>query len=413
MAQAYAYRARDRAGKLVQGEMEASELKTIINHLWGQNLVIVSLEPKSNSALDLDVVAWFKEKTGVKFTRKVKAKELGFFCRQLATMINSGIPLLSCLSILELQKGTLKLKQAISSLKSELEQGKSISEGARKFPDVFPQIFVNMVEAGEAGGALDDVLMRLANHFDKEHEVIEKVKSAMTYPLVIFFVAVLCVAFLLGFILPKFTTLLDGFNVELPLITRIVLAASGLIAKTWFIIIPAAVLIYFAARRKLREERYKLKLDTQTFRVPVFGDLLRKREVSRFARTLGTLLRSGIPILQALEVVKKTTNNLLVRKSLLNAQQSIRDGDPVAVPLGKSGVFPSMVIQMIQTGEETGTLEDMLEKISVFYDREVDAVVNRLSSLIEPIFIVVLGLTIGIILLAVLLPVFKVITTVS
>lgn len=413
MAQAFTYKARTRAGELVEGEMEAPEAKTVAERLRELNYIIISIAEKHDK-WEKDLFSGFNVKLdfGI-FRRKVKTKEISFFCRHLATMVSAGIPLLAGLAVLHQQEGPEQLTEAIGGVKAELEQGQSFADGARKYGEAFPPLFINMVEAGEMGGALDEVLMRLADHFDKEHEVVEKVKSAMTYPMVILCVAITAIAFLVGFVLPKFTALLTSFNAELPLPTRIVMGMSYFVANYWYLLIILVGLAVYGVRKLLEVEKNKLWWDTFKLRMPIFGDLLKKREISFFARTLGMLLRSGVPLLQALEIVRKTTGNLYIREILTTAHQSIRDGQGLAAPLRRNGVFPPMVVQLIQTGEETGTLEEMLERVSDFFNREVDSIVGRLSSLIEPVFIVVLGVAIGGILLSVLLPVFEVISTVQ
>ena len=413
MSTVFCYTARTWSGELVEGEMAAAEEKNVADYLRGQNYVVISITKKPGLFWDKNILATLKKKPSLPFHRKVRAKDLGFFCRQLATMLDSGVSLMSSLNILYQQKGVANLKKAIGRLIAELEQGSSIAEGSRKSPKVFPPVFVNIVEAGEVAGALDEVLLRLANHFDKEHELNEKVKTALTYPIIIIIVAVACLSFLLGYVLPQFTDLLTSLNVSLPLLTRLVIGTSHMFARLWYVLAAVFGVGFFIAYRKLQDEKNRLLLDSWVLRAPILGEIVTKREISRFARTMATLLRSGVSILRSLEVAQKVTSNLLFRNTWSDAYQNVRDGQGLAEPLQKSPVIPDMVAQMVKTGEETGRVEDMLEKLAVFYDREVDTVVSRMSSLIEPVFIVTLGGIIGVVLISILLPIFKVVTSVE
>jgi type IV pilus assembly protein PilC len=264
-----------------------------------------------------------------------------------------------------------------------------------------------MIEAGEVGGVLEEVLERMANHFEKEDEIKEKVKSALTYPTVVFTMAVLAVVFMLIFVLPSFISIYDGMDIELPLSTRIVMGISNGLQSYWYLMIGIIILIIFAVRRFLNDPRGRLMWDNYTLKMPVFGELQRKLIISRFSRTLGTLLKSGVPIITALEVVRKTTDNAVMSNSIEKAKKNVRDGQGLAEPLSDSGVFTQMALQMIAVGEETGELDSLLEKISFFYDREVDVTVSKLSSALEPIIMVFMGVIIGGIVIAFMLPMVK------
>lgn len=413
MPQVFMYKARTRDGEVIVGEMSVPAIRNVLDHLWGLNYTVVSVEPKTGTGSNKKALPIKAGGFSLSFLERVKAKELAFFCRQLSTMIDSGVPLLKALGVLYQQRGPKRLQAAIGVLREELQKGSSFSEAASKSRDVFPPLFVNMVKAGEMGGTLDEILDRLADYFDKEHEIIEKIKSAMTYPMFLFLVAVGAITFLLGFILPKFVGLLQDLDVELPLITRVVMGISDIVTSFWYVGVGLITAGILGARYLLKDPKNKLILDTLILKIPIFGSLIKKREISRFSKTLAILQRSGVPVLQAMEVVKRVTSNLLIQNTVSNSQLSIREGRGLADPLADSGVFPDMVVQMVQIGEETGNLEEMLEKVSSFYEREVDVMVSRLSSLIEPIFIVVLAGTMGLVLTSVLLPIFKMITSIQ
>ncbi len=414
MTSTYIYKARTKTGEAVKGELKAPDVKNVVEYLWKMNYFIVDIDEKPEPLIGRITLPelGLNKKLTLGLRKKIKPKDLASFCRQFSILLNSGVPMLSCLNLLEQQRSSPRLQLATGKLIEELEQGNSIAEGAKKSPDVFPQLFINMVEAGELSGSLDEVLIRLANHYEREHELNEKVKTAMTYPLVIMVIALVCIGFLLGYVLPKFTGIFANFRVELPLMTRVVMAASGVVQKYWYAFLLLPLLAGSFIKKKVKEEKYKRRLDKLILSVPVLGDILLKQEISRFTRTMATLLRSGVNILQCLEIAKRVTNNLLIKGFFDAAQDSIKDGQGLAEPLEKS-VFPLIVVQMIRTGEETGNLEEMLERVSGFYDQEIEVKVSRLSSVIEPVFIATLGLTVGFVLMAVLLPIFKVATSVQ
>ncbi|MFZ5688129.1 MAG: type II secretion system F family protein [Bacillota bacterium] len=405
--QNFSYKARDAAGKQVAGVMEADSMAAVVNSLRGSNLFIIEVKPVKSlwGSFAPPTLASIKEN----LQPKVRSKDLAVFCRQFSTMIEAGVPLLASLEILKAQANHPILKNTLQGMRSHLEDGDTLAEALRAYPKVFPPILVNMVEAGEVGGALDRVMARLAVHFEKEHEIQEKVKSAMTYPLVVLVVALLAVIFLLAFVLPNFTQMLTNMGVPLPLPTMIVIGISGFFQRFWYFTPVFFGAMAVGLMRLSRTPRGRAWKDRTLLRLPIFGDVIRKMIVSRFTRTFGTLLKGGVPILQALEVVKRTVGNTTVMAGIEEAQAAIRDGRGMAEPLAACNVFPPMVIQMISVGEETGTIDNLLEKISVFYDEEVDQVIGRLSSMIEPLLIVGLGGLVGFIILSILLPMFSVV----
>jgi len=401
--ESFAYQVRDQSGLLITGVLEAESPQSVVVSLRERGYFIVNIEAERGSIWQKDVrqIDWANWK-------RVHTRELAVFCRQFATMINAGIPLLPCLQILQQQTDRGKLKDTVAEVIKELEGGKTLTESLARFPRVFPPLFTNMIEAGEVAGVLDEVLERLAAHYEKDHEIQEKVKSALTYPAVVLVIAILAVGFLLAFVLPTFAGLLRDMNAPMPLLTRLIMAVSGGLRRYWWAVLGVCAGLAFLIQRFAATERGRTLLDHISLRLPIFGKLIRKMIVSRFTRTLGTLLRTGVPILQALEVVKKTAANSVVTAAVVGAQESIRDGRGIAGPLESCRVFPPMVIQMIRVGEETGALDSLLERISGFYDREVDTMVERLSTILEPMLVVGVGLIVGIIIISILLPMFSI-----
>ncbi len=398
----FSYRGRDGNGKLVSGRLEADSMQAAVDSLRSRGYFITDVKPQ---------IGRFNAQ-GLKISlpqKGVSSKDLAVFCRQFSTMMDAGLPIMPSMMILESQSESPRLKGIIGGVRAKLEGGDTLADALRSFPKVFPQIMINMVEAGEVGGVLDEVLARLAVHFEKEHEITEKVKSALTYPAVIFAVAIFAVLFLMVSVLPTFTNMLVNMNVPLPTSTRFVMGISNLLRKFWFMLPVLAMGTIVTANWFFAKPEGRRWRDKMLLKLPVVGVVLRKMIVSRFARTLGTLLKGGVPILQALEVVKRTAGNVIVMEGVEKAQTSIRDGQGMAGPLEESGVFPTMVTQMIAIGEETGALDNLLEKLSVFYDQEVDQTVSRLSSMIEPILIVGMGGMVGFIIVSILLPMFSVV----
>lgn len=396
----YAYKVRDFSGRLQSGFLEAADYRSAAEVLRERRLFVVELKSKKPSLLALGKAAPEKGK-------KASGKDLAIFCRQLSSMLDAGMPILTSLGILQQQAASHSLQAVLGKVRGDLEQGSTLSEAMGRHPGAFRPILVHMVEAGEMGGVLDEVMGRMAEHFEKEYELNQKVKGAITYPAVVLSVALLCVIFLLTYVLPNFTKILLETGAPLPVPTRIVLGISGALKRFWFLWPFLGGGGYLGVRYYLRTEGGAWQADRLALKLPVFGLLLQKIIISRFSRTLGTLLKGGVPILQALEVVKSTAGNRVVAAGLGKAQASIREGRGMAGPLKETRVFPPMVTEMIAVGEETGSLDALLEKISVFYDKEVDNMSSRLASLIEPLLIIGLGGTVGFIVVSILLPMFQ------
>jgi type IV pilus assembly protein PilC len=328
-------------------------------------------------------------------------------------MINAGLPLVQSLDILAKQTENKALSDITRAVVYDVESGHTLADAFAKHPKAFPDLYVNMVAAGEAGGILDTILLRLATFLEKSDALVRKVKGAMVYPAVIFAVAGIAIAVLLIFVIPTFQSMFASVKMELPLPTRIVIGASQLLIHWWWMIILVAVGAVFLFRRYYATPNGRKQVDSAMLRAPVLGDLLRKSAVSRFTRTLGTLISSGVSILDGLEITAKTAGNRVIHDAVMESRQSIAGGETIAAPLEKSKVFPPMVISMIAVGESTGGLDEMLSKIADFYDEEVDVAVSALLSLMEPIMIVVLGVVVGGMVVAMYLPIFDMVNAVQ
>ena len=343
----------------------------------------------------------------------VSTRDVVIFTRQFATMINAGLPLVQSLSILAQQTENKTLKEVTKAVVYDVEAGNTLADALRKHPKAFPELYVNMVAAGEAGGILDTILLRLATFLEKNDALVRKVKGAMVYPAVIISVAAIAVAVLLIFVIPTFSSMFASVNMTLPLPTRVVIGASHILTRYWWLIIGAIGLGLFGLRQYYATANGKKAIDGALLKAPVLGDLLRKSAVSRFTRTLGTLISSGVSILDGLEITAKTAGNRVIHDAIMSSRQSIAGGETIAGPLLASGVFPPMVISMISVGEQTGGLDEMLSKIADFYDEEVDTAVSNLLSLLEPVMIVFLGVVVGGMVVAMYLPIFDMINAVQ
>ncbi len=350
----------------------------------------------------------------ISFGTGIKAKDITIFSRQFATMINAGLSLTKCLSILGQQTENPALRGVIAQIGKDVEAGQSLSESASRHPSIFPPIFVNMVRAGEAGGVLDEVLLRLADHFEREAAIKARIKSAMTYPIAIGVLVVIIMIAMMVFVVPTFEKMFSDMGGELPALTQGLVAVSNIIASAWGIVIAVAIFGLIMAFRYWKKTRSgKMIWDSTTLRMPVFGQLVRKLALARFSRTFSTLVTAGVPILSALDIVADTAGNEVVAEAVKKSRSAIKEGESIAKPLSESPVFPAMLVQMIAVGEETGALDAMLSKIADFYDEEVAVAVEGLTSLIEPLMMVVLGGIVGVMVIALYLPMFNVITLIQ
>ena len=340
-------------------------------------------------------------------------RDLVLFTRQFSTMVNAGLPLVQCLDILSKQAESATFRQVVSDVMHDVEAGSTLAEAMSKRNDAFDNLYVNMVDAGEAGGILDDILARLAGYLEKAEALRRKVKSALTYPTVVLVVALGATTFMLLFIIPTFAKVFADFGGELPMATRIVLALSDFVKAFWWAIILMIVGTVFGFKRAYKTEAGRLRIDAALLRMPIFGDILRKASIARFTRTLGTMISSGVPILSALDITARTAGNRIIENAILLTKGSIGEGETIAAPLKESKVFPPMVVQMIAVGEETGALDKMLDKIANFYDEEVNVAVDTLTSIIEPVMIVVMGTLVGGMVVAMYMPMFKLVNVIA
>ncbi len=402
-ATTFNYQVRDRAGKLVSGTLEADSQAAVAQKLRSLGYAPVSIEQEKGSTLQ-------KELSIPGFGNKVKLADLAIFSRQFATMINSGLSLIRSLTILVEQTENKKLCEVIDDIRNQVESGRSLSEALAEHDDVFPKLYVAMVRAGETAGMLDAVLIRIAETLEKDLALRRKIKSAMTYPVIVFVMAVILTTFMLIFIVPVFAGMFEDLGGELPLPTQILQKTSNFLKSPLGILcyfgIPTAAWQAFKQIRKTEKGRYQL--DVIKLKLPVFGTLFHKIALARFSRNLGTLLRAGVPILQSLEITADTVNNGPIGHAVKDVQDSVRQGESIASPLTEHDVFPPMVIQMIAVGEETGQVDTMLEKIAEFYDQEVEAMTESLTALMEPLMIAVLGGIVGSMVIALYMPMFKI-----
>src|SRR5919107_5655595 len=400
----FEYTARNSAnGQIQKGQVDVKSREEVSAYLRKNRMMLVSVReaPKKMTL------------GGGLGKARVKIRDIVIFTRQFATMINAGLPLVQSLTILADQTENKSLKEVTKAVVHDVESGNTLADAFAKHPTAFSSLYVNMVAAGEAGGILDTILIRLATFLEKSDALIRKVKGAMIYPTVIFSVAIIAIAVLLIFVIPTFQSMFASVNLELPLTTRIVIGMSNLLIGYWWAIIAAIAGVFFAFNRYYATSSGKLQIDGMMLKAPVLGDILRKSAVSRFTRTLGTLISSGVSILDGLEITAKTAGNRVIQDAIMASRASIAGGETIAAPLQKSNVFPPMVISMISVGEQTGGLDEMLSKIADFYDEEVDAAVSGLLSLLEPIMIGFLGVVVGGMVVAMYLPIFDMMNAVQ
>ena len=394
----FTYTARSFAGEMRTATLEAQSRDDVIAQLRRQRLNVVKID----------------EATPRKTRRgHIKMRDIVILTRQFSTMINAGLPLVQAMTILAEQSQNKVLSDIMRQVVFDVESGNTVADALGKHPQAFSTLYVNMVAAGEAGGILDTILMRLATFMEKNDALVRKVKGAMIYPSVIMSVAGIAVTVLLIFVIPVFENLFSSAGLALPLPTRIVMGASRFLKGYWYIVLSVIGVATFLFRKYNATSDGKLKIDKMLLKIPVLGDVLRKSAVSRFTRTLGTLISSGVSILDGLEITAKTAGNRVVQDAIMESRSSIAGGDTIAAPLKKSGVFPPMVISMISVGEQTGGLDEMLSKIADFYDEQVDSAVSNLLSLLEPIMIVFLGVVVGGMVVAMYLPIFDMINAVQ
>lgn len=392
----YKWEGKTLKGVIKKGETEAPSESALRIHLRQQNIIPTKIVAKGREV-----------KFSLFLKKKVKQRAIAIFTRQLATMIDAGLPLVQSLEILASQQENKTFRNIIREIREDVEGGSTFAGALKKHPSTFNELYTNLVVAGEEGGILDNILLRLANYIEKAEALKKKIKSALVYPSVIVGVAVIVVMILLIFVIPVFETMFRSAGQTLPLPTLIVVTMSKLIKKYIIVVILALILLLYGLKKYYQTESGKTLIDRLLLKIPVFGILFQKVSVARFSRTLGTLVSSGVPILDGLNIVSKTSGNKIIEKAILNARASIREGETIAEPLGRSGIFPPMVIQMVSVGESTGALDSMLAKIADFYEEEVDVAVANLTSLLEPFLMIFLGVVIGGVVVSMYLPIFQ------
>ena len=406
MPATFAYKVRDREGRIVEGSIEADSSELVVNKLRSMGYVPVAIERADASALKKDVK--------LPFGGKVKQKDVAVFSRQFATMINSGLSLIRALHILEEQTESEKLRQTARSVRTDVERGASLAQALGRHPKVFNRLYVAMDEAGEAAGILDVVLDRAALQIEKETKIKRRVKGAMLYPTMVLLFATVVLIGMLLFLVPIFTKIFADLGGELPMLTQWVVNASDFLRGNWYIVFPVLGAAAFGLRRYKRTEHGRRNWDRLRLRIPMrIGDTVLKVTLARFSRTLSTLVAAGVDIIKALEITGQTAGNWVIEEALADVRERVHSGAPIAQPLVENPVFPPMVSQMVKIGEETGELEKMLGKIADFYEDEVDSAISSLTSIIEPLMMIGVGLMVGVIIISMYLPMFKMLSLVK
>ncbi|MEA1921118.1 MAG: type II secretion system F family protein [Pseudomonadota bacterium] len=394
----FKWQGKNRQGKKINGEIEALSESVVTLSLRKQGITDLKVRKK---AKDIEINLPFLK-------AKVPEKDVVVFTRQFATMINAGLPIIQCLEIQSSQQENKEFKKVLTTVKEDVEKGETLADALKKHPTTFDTLYSNMVEAGETGGALDIILGRLAFFMEKNMKLKKKVKGALVYPASVLCVAIIVIAIMMIFVIPSFQKMFSGFGAELPLLTQIIVNISSFMRSNVIFILAGLFLTVFTLKKLYKNsDKVHYFFDNMFLKMPIFGPLLRKVAVAKFTRTLGTMISSGVPILTSLDIVARTAGNVVLEKAIMNTRESISQGKTIAEPLMESGIFPSMVVQMISVGETTGALDQMLNKIADFYDDEVDTAVSAITSLIEPLLMVFLGGILGTMIVGMYLPIFK------
>ncbi|AJF06045.1 type II secretion system F family protein [Geoalkalibacter subterraneus] len=401
----FAWEGKTRAGQVQKGEMEGPNQAAVSATLRRQGIMPSNIKERGKG-LDRDLKIPGMEP-------KVTTKDLVVFTRQFATMIDAGLPLVQCLDILGRQQDNKTFKKMLVQVKEDVEAGSTFADALKKHPKAFDELYVNLVAAGEVGGILDTILNRLAAYIEKALKLKKQIKGAMTYPATVVGIAFVVIAVILVFVIPTFEQMFADFGGALPAPTQFVINLSNFVQDYILAIIGGIIISIFAFKRIYRTQKGRAKIDDWALKLPIFGPLIRKAAVAKFTRTLGTMISSGVPILDGLDIVAKTAGNKTVEKAIYKVRQSISEGKTIAEPLEQSGVFPPMVCQMIAVGEQSGAIDTMLNKIADFYDDEVDDAVSALTSMLEPLLMLFLGTTVGGLVIAMYLPIFKLAGTVG
>jgi type IV pilus assembly protein PilC len=404
-ATTYAYKVRDRGGKILEGTLDGDSQNAIVGRLREMGYTPLQIVERKE--------ALGKKEITLPWKKGIKSKEVAVMSRQFATMINSGLSLLRALNILSEQTENTRFAAILADVRADVEKGQSLSVAMAKHPKAFGRLYISMIRAGETGGVLDQTLLKLAETLEKEVELRHKIKSAMTYPVVVACLVAVIFSAMLLFVVPTFKNLYKDLGGVLPLPTRILIGASDIAKKYFLIWLTLASTAIWLLKRFKKTDAGRAKWDALKLKLPIFGKLVHKTALSRYSRTLSSLMRSGVPILQALDIVKETVNNTVVANAVTEVQTAVKEGSSMTKPLERSEVFPAMVVQMMAVGEETGALDTMLDKIADFYDQEIDATVSALTSLIEPLLIVIMGGGVGAMVVALYMPMFQIINLVK
>ncbi|WIF94513.1 type II secretion system F family protein [Caminicella sporogenes] len=399
----FKYKAVSSSGEKIDGVYETSTKNQVINMLKEKKYFPIFVEEVHES----------KDIKSFKIFNKVKIKDISIFCRQFYVMLNAGVAIINCLDILRRQTENKKLKKVIEQVYEDVQKGAALSEAMKKHDDIFPELFIYMIEAGEVSGTLDIIMERMANHYEKENKIQNKVKGAMVYPIILSIISLGIVTFLLTFVMPTFVGMFEGSGVKLPLPTRILLSISDFLKSFWYAVIIATAVGVYILKIYIKTESGKVLFDNIKMKIPVVRGTTQKVVTSRFTRTLSTLLSSGIPLIQALEVVSKIVQNKIVEKGLISAKEEVRKGTELANTISRIGFFPPMVISMIKIGEGSGALDEILDKTANYYDEEVEVSLQKMITLLEPFMIVIMALVVGAIVISMVLPMFDMINTVK
>lgn len=400
----FAYKVRDRSGKIFTGSMEGENRSAVVSRLREMNYFITSINEKRKGFVLSKQITLFQ---------RIKLRDLTIFYRQFATMVNAGLTLVNSLDILTEQVENKALSNNIKVVKSDVEAGSTLADAMAKFPQVFSELYISMVRAGEIGGVLDDILLKIADLMEKDFALRQKIKTAMSYPSFVAGAAVIMSIFMLTFILPQFVGVFAAFGGELPALTQFFITLTYLFNKYWYIFFIVFAALVSALLAYIKTPNGKFNFDKFKLNAPIFGEINRKGAIARFTRILGTLIKSGVPILEALSVSSNAIGNLVISSAVLGAKTRIKEGQSISGPLEASGVFPPMVTQMIMVGEESGELEEMLINVAKFYDQEVDRTVDNLTAIIEPLLMVFIGLTVGTMIIAMYLPIFNMVNLIQ
>lgn len=400
----FKYKARKRDGTIISGTVDAPNEAAVAAYIRKQDMYVAHIEVVKKNSL-FGGLSLFEE--------KINLYDISIFARQFATLLGAGVPLLTGLEILTRQSAKERMRDIMGKVTASVREGKSLSVSLAEFPKVFPELMVNMVAAGEAGGILEIVMDRLAAQFEKDFRMNAKFKSAMVYPAIVLSVAAIVVAIIMVFVMPVFVGLFEQLGIELPWITQVVIGISKIFTDYWYLLILGVFLLYMLYRWGETKEAFRLWRDRFYLKVPVFGELYNKIVITRFARTFASLSRSGVPILNAMTIVSKATGSLQAERVLNQARGSLRRGRTLADPMEASGMFPPIVISLVNIGEETGSLDTMLDKVADFYGAEVDDTIARLQTIMDPILIVILGVVIGGLAIALLLPMFEIVSKIG